>query len=343
LSFVDLRSDTVTRPSPAMREAMMRAEVGDDVFGEDPTVNRLQEVVADLLGKEAALFVPSGTMGNEICLKALTQPGDEVVCEAGCHFFNYESGAPGLLAGVVLRPLVGDHGVFTAAQVEAVLHPPVDHFAPTRVIAVENTHNSGGGTVFPLAEIERLRGLADQHGLKMHLDGARLWNASVASGVPLRDWARHFDSVSVCFSKGLGAPVGSAVVGSHDFIAVAHRYRKAFGGGMRQVGILAAACLYALEHNQERLQEDHANARRLAEALADLPGLHVDLDRVETNIVLIDIAASGRSTGQALDELRQEGVLLVPFGPTTLRAVTHLDVTRADVERAVTAFRRVFS
>jgi threonine aldolase len=341
--LIDLRSDTVTKPSSAMRQAMMQAEVGDDVFGEDPTVNRLQEMVADLLGKEAALFVPSGTMGNEVCLKALTQPGDEVICEAGCHFFNYESGAPGLLAGVVLRPLVGTRGVITAEQVAAAINPPVDHFAPSRVVAVENTHNSAGGTVFPLSEIERLRQLADERGLKMHLDGARLWNASVASGVPLSEFARPFDSVSVCFSKGLGAPVGSAVAGSRDFIAAAHRYRKAFGGGMRQVGILAAACIYALEHNLKRLAEDHANARWLAEELASLPGLNVDLDRVETNIVLIDIAPSGRSTEEVLADLRREGVLLVPFGPTTLRAVTHLDVDREDIERAVDAFRRVFS
>lgn len=341
--MIDLRSDTVTKPSASMRQAMMQAEVGDDVFGEDPTVNHLQARVADLLGKEAALFVPSGTMGNEICLKALSQPGDEVICEAGCHFFNYESGAPGLLSGVVLRPLVGERGVITAEQVAAAIHPAADHFAPTRVVAVENTHNSAGGTIFPVAEMERLRRLADERGLALHLDGARLWNASVASGVPLRDFARHFETVSVCFSKGLGAPVGSAIVGSNEFIKNGHRYRKVFGGGMRQVGILAAACLYAIDHNVGRLAEDHANARRLAEGIAPLSGVSIDLEKVQTNIVLIDVSPSGRPTNDLLDQLGREGVLLVPFGPTTLRAVTHLDVTSKDIDHAVVAFRRVFS
>lgn len=341
--MIDLRSDTVTKPSPGMRHAMAAAEVGDDVFGEDPTVNRLQERIADLLGKEAALFVPSGTMGNQVCLKALTQPGDEVICEAGCHFFNYESGAPGLLSGVVLRPLIGTRGVITAEQVEAAIHPAADHFAPTRVVAVENTHNQAGGTIFPLSEMHRLRQVADAHGLKMHLDGARLWNASVATGVPLHEFARPFDSVSVCFSKGLGAPVGSAVAGSREFIATAHRYRKAFGGGMRQVGILAAACIYALDQNVERLSEDHASARRLAEGLAAVPGVEVDVDGVQTNIVLIEIVRPEKSPAQVVEELRREGVLVVPFGRRTLRAVTHLDVTTEQIDRAVSIFRRVFS
>jgi len=338
---IDLRSDTVTKPSPAMRQAMAAAEVGDDVFGEDPTVNRLQEKVAELLGKESALFVPSGTMGNEIAVKCHTRPGDEVICEAGCHIYNYESGAAPFLSGVQFRPIQGQRGVITADQVESAINPPPDHFPRTSLITLENTHNGAGGTVFPLNEMARLYTLAQNRNLKLHLDGARIWNASAASGVSVKECARCCDSISVCFSKGLGAPVGSAVAGSREFISEAHRLRKLFGGGMRQAGILAAAALYALEHNLDRLEEDHRNARFLAEVLANIPGIKLDIEAVQTNIIIFDVAETGRSVAEIVQRLKEKGVLVVPFGGTRIRAVTHLDVDQKDIERAVMVLQEV--
>jgi threonine aldolase len=343
MPLIDLRSDTVTRPTSGMRQAMAEAEVGDDVFGEDPTVNRLQEMVAELLGAEAALFVPSGTMGNQISLHCQTQPGDEIICEAGSHFLHYEAGAMAVLSGVQARTLVGDNGVITAEQIESALRGESYYFPRSRLIALENTHNLAGGTIFPLAEIKRIRRLADQHGLAMHLDGARLWNACAATGVAPKEYARHFDSVSVCFSKGLGAPIGSAVTGSKTFIAKARRFRKMLGGGMRQVGIIAAAAIYALEHHRERLAEDHANARRLAEALHGHHGIVIALASVQTNIVVIDIARTKLGVAAACNALEKEGVLVVPFGATALRVVTHLDVGAADVDRAITIFHKIFT
>jgi threonine aldolase len=326
-----------------MRRAMAEAEVGDDVFGEDPTVNRLQEIVADRLGAEAALFVPSGTMGNQISIHCHTQPGDEIVCEAGSHFLHFEAGAMAALNGVQARALVGDRGVITANQIEEALRGEAHYFPRSRLIAIENTHNLAGGTVFPLAEIQRIRQFARKRGLFMHLDGARLWNACAATGISPRDYVRHFDSVSVCFSKGLGAPIGSAVAGSKEFIAMARRIRKMLGGGMRQVGIIAAAAIYALENHMDRLAEDHANARRLAEALHERGGIDIDLATVQTNIVIINIANTKLTVAAALEALKKEGVLVVPFGSTTLRAVTHLDMNAEGIERAIEAFRRVFS
>jgi threonine aldolase len=341
MNMIDLRSDTVTRPSPAMRRAMAEAEVGDDVFGEDPTVNRLQETLAELLGKEAALFVPSGTMGNEICVKCHTRPGDELIGEYGCHIYNYESGAAAFLSGVQFRPIKGKHGVITAEQVEEMINPPPDYFPRSALITIENTHNSAGGTIFPLEELEKLYALAKRRGLKLHLDGARIWNASVATGIPVKTYSRFCDSISVCFSKGLGAPVGSAVAGSREFITEAHRLRKLYGGGMRQAGILAAAALYALENNLDRLSEDHANARWLATELATVRGISLDLEAVQTNIVIFDITETGRDVMQVVGELKQHGVLVVPFGGSRIRAVTHLDVTRQDIEKALQVFSKV--
>ena len=339
--MIDLRSDTVTRPCDGMRKAMAQAEVGDDVFGEDPTVNSLQERLAEMFGAEAALFVPSGTMGNEICIKVHTQPGDEVVCESGCHIFNYESGAAAFLSGVQMRSIQGTRGAITREQVETAIQPPLYFLPKTTVIAVENTHNSAGGTVFPIDVLADLHMLAQERGLKLHLDGARIWNASAATGIPLQDYVGYCDSISVCFSKGLGAPIGSAIAGTKEFVQEAHRLRKLFGGGMRQVGILASAVLYALENNLSRLPEDHANARLLAERLAELPGIEVDLDTVQTNIVIFDIAESGRTVSELLEALKDAGVLVVPFGPTRLRAVTHLDVSREDVEFAAGIFSKI--
>jgi len=340
---VDLRSDTVTQPTPAMRQAMAAAEVGDDVFMEDPTVNRLQEQVAGLLGKEAALFVASGTMGNQICLRCHTEPGDEVICEAGAHFLHYENGGLAALSGIQARTIVGHRGVITAAQILEAIRPPAYYMPITKVIALENTHNAAGGTVFPLSEICAIGALAQEHRLKTHLDGARLWNACAATGLAPRDYAAVFDSVSVCFSKGLGAPVGSALAGSKAFIDRARRMRKMFGGGMRQAGILAAAALHALEHHAGRLHEDHARAKTLAENLASLPGIQIDLESVQTNIVLINIARSPLEADTAVAELRRAGVLVVALGKRLLRAVTHLDVAAAGIDRALAAFRQVFS
>lgn len=342
MNLIDLRSDTVTRPTPAMRRAMAAAEVGDDVFGEDPTVNRLQDLVAELLGTEAALFVASGTMGNQVCIRCHTQPGDELLCEAGAHFLHYEAGAMAALSGVQARTIVGTRGVITVKQIEEALRGETYYFPRSRLLTIENTHNLAGGTIFPLDEIARIRQLARERGLAMHLDGARLWNASAAAGVALRDYAQHFDSVSVCFSKGLGAPIGSAVAGTKSFIAQARRVRKMFGGGMRQAGMIAAAAIYGLEHHRERLPEDHANARWLAEALHGRGGIMIELDSVQTNIVIMNIAQTKLSVPAAIEALKKEGVLLGPFGATTLRAVTHLDVNRAEVERAAAVFAKIF-
>jgi threonine aldolase len=331
---IDLRSDTVTKPTPAMRQAMATAEVGDDVFGEDPTVNQLQEKVAKLLGKEAALFVPSGTMGNQLCIKAQTSPGDEVICEQGAHFLHYEGGALGLLSGVQPRLLTGASGILTAEQIEDAIRPAIYYYPKTRLIALENTHNLAGGVVYPIAEIRRIHEMAKRYDLKMHLDGARLWNASIASGIPPHEYSRFFDSVSVCLSKGLGAPAGSVVAGTAEFIAQARRLRKIFGGGMRQAGILAAAGIHALDHHLERLADDHANARRLAENLSTIDGVRIDLETVQTNIVIMDIAATKKTPAAAVEKLAREGVLVAPFGKTTLRAVTHLDVDRQEITTA---------
>src|SRR5947199_5408497 len=270
---IDLRSDTVTRPTPGMRAAMAAAEVGDDVFGEDPTVNRLQDRVAALLGKEAALFVPSGTMSNQVAVKAHTQPGDELLCESACHVYNFEAGGPAVLSGVTCRTIEGDHGILELSQLEDKIRAQNDHLVRTRIVSLENTHNRGGGRIYPLEKIQAISEWAHKNGLVMHLDGARLWNAVAASGVSAATWAANFDTVSVCFSKGLGAPIGSALAGSREFIARARRIRKLFGGGMRQAGIAAAAALHALDHHIDRLAEDHRNARVLAQAIADSPGL----------------------------------------------------------------------
>jgi len=341
MSVVDLRSDTVTKPTPAMRRVMADAEVGDDVYGEDPSVNRLQEYVADLLGQEAALFVPSGTMANQIAIHCHTQPGDELICEAQSHILDYEMGGAAALSGVSARPLAGEAGVITAAQIAAAIRPPVYYFPRTRLVVLENTHNLAGGTVWPLPEIQKIRDLAVSTSLRMHLDGARLWNACVAGSLAPSQYAGLFDSVSVCFSKGLGAPVGSALVGSQEFIDAARRCRKRFGGGMRQAGILAAAALFALEHNRDRLAEDHAHAAQLAQALAEMPGLRVDLARVQTNIVMIDVIDPKREAAAISAALKLEGVWVSSAGIRRLRAVTHYEITASDLARTLEVFRRV--
>jgi threonine aldolase len=341
-SRIDLRSDTVTRPTPAMRKAMAEAEVGDDVFGEDPTVNRLQERAAEALGKETAVFVPSGIMANQLAVRLLTHPGDEVIIEAQAHIFHYEAGAGGALSGIQFYPLAGARGVLEADQVADAIRTDEYYLPPTRLICLENTHNRGGGTIYPIEKIKAIAKIARSRGVSMHLDGARIFNASIASGIPPTEYAKPFDTASFCLSKGLGAPVGSMVCTTTDRIPLLRRLRRMFGGGMRQAGILAAAGLYAMEHNINRLAEDHAHAKKLATALAELPGVLIDPDHVETNIVIFDISKTRYSPPQAVEALKKEGVLVVPFGKTLLRAVTHLDVSAKDIEMAIAAFRKVF-
>ncbi len=339
--MIDLRSDTVTRPTPAMRAAMHAAEVGDDVFHEDPTVNRLEEHVAQRLGKEAALFVPSGTMSNQIAVKVHTQPGDELLCDVNCHIYNYEAGGPAVLSGVTCHTLAGDDGILDVSQLEDQVRPDDAHQVRTRLVCLENTHNRGGGRVYPFEKIQAIHAWTRKHGLILHLDGARLWNAVVATGIAANEWAEMFDTVSVCFSKGLGAPVGSALAGPREFVARARRIRKLFGGGMRQAGVLAAAALYALDHHVERLAEDHRHAQLIARAIADTPGLELTPPEVETNLIWFRV---DRGLGTAKDvaaALRERGVLVHAAGPQRLRACTHLDVSAAQAERAAETIRRL--
>ena len=338
--IIDLRSDTVTRPTAPMRAAMAAAEVGDDVFRDDPTVNRLEERVARLLGKEASLFVPSGTMSNQTCLKAHTQPGDELICDADCHIYNYEAGGPAVLSGVTCRTLHGDYGILDVEQLTDKVRPDNEHLVRTRLVCLENTHNRGGGRVYPLDKIRAISEWTRKEGLILHLDGARLWNAIVATGVSAATWGSHFDSVSVCFSKGLGAPIGSALAGPKEFVARARKIRKLFGGGMRQVGILAAAALYALDHHIDRLADDHRHAKVIAEAIADTPGLHLDPPRVETNLIWFNVDREVGTAAELGARLKERGVLVHVAGPQRMRACTHLDVSPAMAERAADAFRR---
>jgi len=336
---IDLRSDTITQPDATMREVMAGAVVGDDVLGDDPTVQELERRTAELLGKEAALFVPSGTMANQLAIRSLTRPGDAILLDANAHIHCYEAGAPAALAGVQESLLDGRRGQFTTAQLEAALPPRDDHFAPPSLVCIENTHNRGGGSVWPLGKIESVVAAARRNGLALHLDGARLWNASAASGVSEPEYAGHFDTVSVCFSKGLGAPVGSALAGSADMIARARFYRKQQGGAMRQVGILAAAAAHALEHNRDRLADDHANCRALANGLAKLPGLDIDAESAETNLLFI---GTGESDAAALAKrLDESGIRLLATGPHTLRAVTNLTVKAGEIAEVIKAFEQL--
>jgi len=340
-NFIDLRSDTVTRPTSAMRKAMSEAEVGDDVFGEDPTVNALQEKVANLLGKEAALFVPSGTMANQLSIKSHTQPGDEVIIETSSHPYNFEGGAGAALSGIQFQCLKGVRGILDASQIEEAIRPADHHFPVTKLICLENTHNRGGGSIYPLEKMAEIYRLTKSKGLLLHLDGARLWNASVATGIKPREYAQWADSVSVCLSKGLGAPIGSLVAGSKPFIDRVHRFRKMFGGGMRQVGIIAAAGIYALNHHLERLKEDHHNAKRLAVGLKEFKGVSIDPKHVETNIVIFDVTDTGMTGAQVAEAMKKEGVLIHAFGKTQIRLVTHLDISSEDIEIALKAFKKV--
>jgi threonine aldolase len=338
--YIDLRSDTVTKPTPGMRKAMAEAEVGDDVFGEDPTVNALQEKVAKILGKEAALFVPSGTMANQLSIKSHTQPGDEVIIEVSSHPYNFEGGAGAALSGIQFNCLKGVRGVLDASQIEEAIRPADHHFPITRLVCLENTHNRGGGSIYPMEKMAEIYRLTKSKGLLLHLDGARLWNASAATGMKPHEYAQWADSVSVCLSKGLGAPIGSLVSGSESFIHRVHRFRKMFGGGMRQVGIIAAAGIYAIDHHFERLKEDHQNAKRLAVGLKEFKGVSIEPKYVETNIVIFDVANTGMTGSQVAEAMKKEGVLIHAFGRTQIRLVTHLDVSSEDIERVLKAFEK---
>ncbi|MBN1153791.1 low-specificity L-threonine aldolase [candidate division KSB1 bacterium] len=342
MKYFDFRSDTVTVPSIEMRKAMADAEVGDDVFGDDPTMNALQERVAKMTGKEAALFVASGTMANVCAIMAHTRPGDEVIVEREGHTFVYEVAAPAVLGGIQLNPLPGDHGILEVGQIEQAIRPDDVHQPPTRLIVLENTHNRGGGKIYPFDNIQAIAEFARGKNINMHLDGARLFNASVATGIPIKDYASQFDSIMFCFSKGLGAPIGSIIAGSREFIRRAHRIRKMLGGGMRQVGILAAAANYSLDHNIERLADDHVNAKRLAFGLAQIKGFTIDPNTVDTNIVVIDVSASQYSVSEIVSKFKEQNVLVVPFGRTFIRAVTHLNVSTDDVDQTIRIARQIF-
>jgi threonine aldolase len=335
--MIDLRSDTVTRPTPAMRRAMMEAEVGDDVYGEDPSVNRLEQVAAGVTGKEAALFVPTGTMGNTIGIKLHTDHGQEVICDARSHVFNYELAMMGWFCGCVARTIPGARGILDWDQVRREIRPLGPHWAPTGVITIENTHNMAGGTVYPMATVREICQGAHERGLKVHMDGARIFNASAASGIPVHEIAAPADTVMFCVSKALGAPVGSLLAGTAEAIARGRLYRKRLGGGMRQAGVLAAAALVAIEETPQRLCADHANARYLAEGLARIPGVEIDPAAVETNIVIFDISRTGLESGEISARLKQRGVLINAVGPCHMRAVTHYDVDRKGCETALGA------
>jgi len=335
--MIDLRSDTVTRPTPAMRQAMFEAEVGDDVYREDPTVNRLEERAAAIAGKEAALFVPTGTMGNTIGVKLLTEHGQEVICDARAHILDYELSMVAWFSGCVVRAVPTAEGQLSWDDVRRAIRPPGAHWAPTGAIAVEQTHNMAGGTVYPMRTLCEIRDGARERGIRIHMDGARIFNASAAMGIPVHEIAAPADTVMFCLSKALGAPAGSMLAGPADLIAKGRLYRKRLGGGMRQAGILAAACLVALEESPAKLKIDHANARFLAEGLARIPGVQVDPGRVMTNIVIFDVSGTGTAPAEVSARLKQRGVLLNAINDRCLRAVTHYDVDRAQCAAAVDA------
>ncbi len=338
----DFRSDTVTKPTLAMRKAMAEAEVGDDVYGEDPTVRRLEERTAEILGHEAALFVPTGSMGNQLSLHVHGAPGTEVLLEHKCHIFHYEMAGMAALSGLLPRPLESARGRLTPEQVEAWIRPDTVYYLPrTSVLALENTHNAAGGAVLPREVLDPLLDVARRRGLKVHLDGARLWNAAAALGVPESTLAAGFDSVMTCFSKGLRAPVGSAVSGSKDFVAEARRVRKLFGGGMRQAGVIAAAALCALEQERSRLPEDHARATKLAAGLAGIRGVTIDVAAVETNIVIFQLDERWGTADEVLAKLAARGILAGTSGLSSIRFVTHADVHDVDVARALRAFEEL--
>lgn len=340
MKYIDLRSDTVTKPTPAMREAMFKAEVGDDVFGEDPTVNKLQEKCAEISGKEKALYVPSGCMANQLAVKSHTLQGDEVICESECHIFNYETAAPAVISNVQMMTVKGEYGVMQLDEIKKFVRTKEYYFPRTRLICLENTHNRAGGVIQPIEVIKEISEFARKNDIRMHMDGARIYNASVETGISVKEYASYFDSISFCFSKGLGAPVGSILCGSAEFIAIAHKWRKIIGGGMRQAGILAAAALYALENHTERLKEDNQKAKYFANEISQINEVALNLDKVHTNIVIF--ANSKYPKSELISKLKEKGVLISAGSFENLRAVFHLDVTKEEVEDAVKIFKELF-
>ena len=336
---VDLRSDTVTRPTAAMKRAMVEAEVGDDVLGDDPTVAALEHRVAALAGKEAAVFVPSGTMGNQLAVMVHAGPGDEVLVEGDSHVFVYEQGGLSANAGALAHPLPSTRGAFDPASIVRALREEDEHVARVRLVCMENTHNRHGGAIVPLERMQAVAAAARAAGVRVHLDGARLWNASVATGVPIAAWAATADTLMMCFSKGLGAPVGSILVGSADAIRTARRHRKRLGGAMRQVGVLAGACLHALDHHVTRMADDHRRARTLADGFAATPGVRVIPP--DTNIVVVDLEHPALDRDALVRDLDARGVRILDFGARRVRAITHLDVDDAGIARAIDAFQAV--
>lgn len=339
--MIDLRSDTVTRPTTAMRAAMAAAEVGDDVIDVDPSVEKLQALTAELLGKEAAIFMPSGSMTNQIAVRIHCKPGDEFICETGCHIYNYEQAAFAQLSGVATRTVDGEYGVLKPGQLVGLIRPVNDHLVRTRLVCLENTHNRGAGRIQPYEYVAEICSWAHENDLRTHLDGARLFNAAVATKISVDRWARHFDTVSVCFSKGLGAPVGSALAGPKELIKEARRHRKLFGGGMRQAGIIAAGALFALENNIERLSEDHANAQILVEGIRETEGLTLQPDVVDTNIVIFRVDPTLGTAHDFVAQLKEKHVLALAVSPTQIRLVTHLDVTEKQCKSAVETIKQL--
>jgi threonine aldolase len=340
---IDLRSDTVTRPSKGMREAMANAEVGDDVYGEDPTINALQKRCAEISGKETSLYVTSGSMANQLAIKSQTNPGDEIIVEAESHILNYETAAPAFISGVQVLPVQGVNGVITAADIKKHIRPAAYYFPKTALICLENTHNRAGGTIYPVEIIKEIRALALSEDIKMHMDGARIFNASVETGIPVKEYASYFDSISFCFSKGLGAPVGSILCSDKETIAKAHKVRKILGGGMRQAGILAAAALYALDNNVNRLKEDNAKAKYLAGELSKMKDITIDLSTVQTNIIIFRLNRSDEEITNFKSTLKDKGILISDGSYGSLRALCHLDVSMDEVKEAAVVISKVLA
>lgn len=339
MKSIDLRSDTVTKPSKAMREAICNAEVGDDVFGEDPTVIKLQKKCAEISGKEAALYVTTGCLANQLAIKSHTKQGDEVICESEAHIFHYETAAPSIISNVQLHTVRGTNGVMNLDDIKNAVRSSEYYFPKTTLICLENTHNRAGGTIQPIENIKEIYAFAKENGIKVHIDGARIFNASVETGISVKDYANYCDSISFCFSKGLGAPVGSVLCGKKDFIELAHKWRKILGGGMRQSGIIAAGALYALENNVERLKEDHRKARYFSEEISKIEGFNVNLDNVQTNIVVFSCTKMNKK--EFISLLESKGVRVSSGSYENIRAVFHLDVSMEDVVEAVERIKKV--
>jgi threonine aldolase len=340
--IIDFRSDTVTKPSKEMREIMVFAEVGDDVYGEDPTVNKLQTMVADMLKKEDALFVSSGTMGNQLCLKCHTEPGDEVIVERDAHIFQFETAAPSIISNVQIFPIPGKYGMMKLQDIEDSIRPDIYYYPKTKLICLENTHNKAGGTIIDFNYIKDVRTLANLHGLKMHLDGARLWNASIETGIKMEEYSEYFDSISLCLSKGLGAPVGSVIAGTKSFIEKAKKFRKILGGGIRQSGILAAAGIYAIENNFKNLSQDHRRAKEIGKFLESIEFVDIDVESVQTNMVIFGFKDINYNISEKLRILKENNFLASQLGKNRIRMVTHLDITDNDIDRAIDLMKKVF-